>query len=345
MFITNNTIRHSAKYFLLSLGLTLVACGGGGGGSSYPSIQYTGETNQATVDETNAADFPVTMLEGSTGSSSTSSFVIGSSTTNPDNTAPQSAQHTAMLNIVAEQIKNNVINLQNNSDSNIVSAVTNTGYGTCPENPGSLSVTNNSTQTNLNASFTFNNFCIGDINISYGSETVLNGKINVTGLYDSSTGIIFNMTMSVEYLKLTVRTDTGTAIETFSEEFSGAMTATFDGSPSNIIVSMTLTTNFQANGLTYKVQDLVVDTSSGLAISGRFYHPTHGFVDVTTTKNFSLYSTNPDKYCGGSLRITGNGGVVEFTANVDCTQYSVTFTATGNTSGTPDYEPGFVAWP
>lgn len=334
---TNKFIQLSAKVFFLSVGLTLVACGGSGGGSAYPNIQYTGATNQATVDETNAADFPVTMLEGSTSSSSTNPYAAAI-----DGNATQSAQHTAMLNILAKQLKNNIADQQNNSSGNQVSAFTETVPGTCPTNPGSLTFTDNSTATNLNGSFTYNNLCEGDLGTS-GVEITLHGKMNYSGTYflDIFDNPIFDsMTITIEYLKLTVTTNT----ETFSEEFSGSMAMTFDGSIANNITGLTVTSNFQANGLTYKIENLAIDTSGGiLNISGRFYHPTHGYVDVTTTRDFILFDTNPDKYCDGELQLEGNGGVVDFTASPDCSQYSVTFTPTG--SGTPTYDSGMVAWP
>lgn len=72
------------------------------------------------------------------------------------------------------------------------------------------------------------------------------GSLFLSGNYP----IFQSMTISIEYLKLTVRTDT----EAFSEEFSGSMTLTFDGTISNNIAGLTVTTNFQANGLTYKMK-------------------------------------------------------------------------------------------
>lgn len=331
---TNKFIQLFAKVFFLSVGLTLVACGSSGGGSAYPNIQYTGATTQAIITDANASDFPIVMLEGSSSSSSSNPFGAAI-----DNNARQSAQHIAMLNILAEQIKNNIFNQQNNSDNNLASAATETTAGTCPTNPGSVTITDNSTQTNLNGSFTFNNYCEGDIN--FGGEIILHGRMNYSGtLFFSGNDPIFqSMTISIEYLKLTVRTNT----ETYSEEFSGSMTVTFDGTASNNILDLTVTTNFQANGLTYKIENLEIDTSSGLNIRGRFYHPIHGYVDVVTTTNFNLVpGSNPEKYCDGSLQLTGSGDdVIDFTADVSCTTYTVCVTPNG---GLQSCQTG-LAWP
>lgn len=309
------------KSFVLSFSLILTACGaGGGGGTNYPSITYAGVTTAATVDETNAADFPVTMLEGSTNSDSANPYSAAL-----DSNTTQSAQHAAMLDIVAEQIKSNIIHQQEiSANGGIASRTTNTTNGTCPGNPGSITTIDNSSGTNVSGSYTYDNFCLGDFS-GLGYEVTLYGKVSVSGSLASTSPVIFDtISLSVEYLKLTVRT----ATENFSEEFSGSISLTFDAS--NNITAMTVTTNFQANGLTYKVENLTV-TKSGItmSISGRFYHPTHGYVDFTTTTDFTLFSSNPDKYCGGTMELEGSDGTptgkttIEFEANVDCTDYQV----------------------
>lgn len=325
----------TAKAILLNIGLaiTLISCGGGGGGgSTYPSITYSGATGAATVDTTNAADFPVTFLEGSTSSAEANPYAIIT-----DSNTSKTAQHTAMLSILADQVKNNIIAHQNNSDNNLVSAATQTSSGTCTSNAGSLTFTDNSTSTNLSGSFTYDNYCLEVL----GVKIIQHGKLNYSGSLTLSGNqpIFQSMTLSVEYIKLTVITNT----ETITEEFSGSMTITFDGTIYNDVTGMTITTNFESGGLTYKIQNLVVDTSSGLNISGRFYHPTHGYVDVTTTTNFNLVNTNPDEYCGGVLRLTGSSGdIIDFTdTSGNCTSYMVCVTPNG---GSPSCQPG-LTWP
>lgn len=337
-YITKHT-QLFAKSLTLSLGLTLAACGGGGGGTTYPSIQYTGTTSPATVTAANADEFPVAMLEGSTSSAEANPYGAAlNSETTPD------AQHTAMLNILAEQVKNNIIARNNNTDNNIASAATQSQSGTCPTHPGSMTVTDNSTQTSINASITYDNFCIGNFSTD-NLEMSIHGRMRFGGsLISTDPLIIRSITMSIEYMKLTVRNISGT----FSEEFSGSMTITFDETTNNNITNMSISTNFQANGLTYKVENLVVDTSSGLNISGRFYHPVHGYVDVTTTQNFTLISIDPDKYCGGKMELVGTdvssvSTTIEFEADNSCSQYRVCVRPTSDASCIAG--ASFVDWP
>ena len=320
MLHSNKFIPLSIKALLLSSSLALISCGGGGGGggSAYPSVQYTGTTTQATTTDANASDFPVTMLEGSSSSSESNPYGV-----TIDSGTIQNAQHSPMMKVLAEHIKNEISKQQLTTNNNQVSAATQITNGTC-STPGNVNVTDNSTSTSLSGSFTYNNYCVG----AAGTEIELHGKMNYSGtLFLAGNQPVFqSMTISVEYLKFTVRTNT----ETSSEEFSGSMTLTFDGTTFNNVTGLTVTTNFEANGLTYKIQNLVIDDSSGLNISGRFFHPTHGYVDVTTTANFNLVSTNPDKYCGGTLQLAGAGGdVIDFTADASCSTFTVCVTPNG----------------
>lgn len=325
------------KSLILSLGLTLVACGGGGSGSGgnsqYPSIQYSGNTNQATVTEGNSKDFPVTMLEGSSASASANPYGAVTSEASLD------VQHGAMINLLAEQIKENILKPKNTAS--IASGATSTITGNCSGNQGTLIEVSNTSGTVISGSLTYNNFCT----TSAGYDFTLHGKINITVNYNGSTDansvIIYNVAVNVEYLKMTVTSASGT----FSEEFSGSMAITFDGTVNNTISNITVSTQFQANGFVYKVENLVVNKAGGtLSISGRFYHPVHGYVDVTTPagKEFNLISTEPDKYCGGTLQVNGNGGSFEFTANSDCSSFDICYTAAGDAACTT---PTTYSWP
>lgn len=340
---SNKVIQLTAKSFLLSLGLTLVACGGGGGdaSSTYPSISYSGNTSEATVTVDNADEFPVTFLEGSASASEANPISIAT-----DENTSQDAQHIAMLNIVTEQIKNNImLSHTNNSSDNIASGVTQTYYGTCPTNPGSYTDDYNATITGFTGTSTFDYFCVGDSTFNL----TMYGKVSYSATYNTTTpGVFDTFSFNFEYLKLTINTNT----ESFSEEFSGAIAVTYDGDgnlPSNV-TNMTVSTTFKANGLTYKIVDLQIDTASGLAINGTFYHPDHGYVDISTPagNEFTLIYGDPDKYCGGILEMVGTDGAansttIEFEADNFCSQYRVCVRPTSDPSCLAGAT--FVDWP
>ena len=256
-------------------------------------------------------------------------------------TSEAKAQRSTVVISSTNLIKNTILStISNKSNNVIISAATASINGTCP-NPGSATFTDNSGNNVINGSITFNNFCVGT---DTDSVTVF-GQITYSGTYslDGSSNVIFNtLSMNMVYLKVTTK---GPGITgEYSEEFSGTFTAnSFD--LNNDVTSISFSAIFDVGGESYKVENLKFDTSGGqLDISGRFYHPVHGYVDVTTTAPFTKIF-GAEQYCDGSLQITGDGGTVDFTANADCSEYSVTFTATGNNTGTPDYDSGLVAWP
>lgn len=337
---TSKFIRLSVKTIILVLGMTLVACGGGGGGgTTYPSVQYTGATNQATIDSSNVSDFPITMLEGSTRSDSVNTLSVISTNETVTNKSQRSTLVMSGTNLIKDVI---VSTLSSKSTGASVAGVTESLPGNCPS-PGSATLTVDYTNTTFNGSITFNNFCIG----TQTDSASVHGKISYSGTFHlnaTSKPLFDTLIMEMVYMKVSTKT----AGVIHSEEFSGKFTASqFDGSIDNNVTNMTFSSTFVADGQTFKVENLSFDTSgiTTLDISGRFYHPTHGYIDVITTKVFTRVIGNPTKYCDGSLQISGNGGVVDFIANTDCSQYSVTFTATGNNTGTPDYDSGLVAWP
>ena len=338
---TNKTIRLSAKAFLLSMGLTLAACGGGGGGggTTYPSIQYSGTTTAATVTQDNAADFPITMLEGSTRSDSANTLSIIS-----DNISTQSVQRSTLLKSGTNIIKDSILSAlsSNTTTSASVAGITESLTGTCPTS-GTFTATINSSNGSFSGTLIFNHFCIGT---ATDSGTV-HGKITFTGTYhlDVSDNPIYDtLSINMEYVKFSLKSPS----LVYDEEFSGNFVITqFDGSIENNVLNVTFSSNFKSEGETFRVENLTFDTSgiTTLNLSGRFYHPVHGYIEATTTEPFDIIFGNPTKYCSGTLLLTGDGGTVEFTANADCSQYSVTFTATGNVSGIPDYDSGMVVWP
>lgn len=351
MHYFTNSIRFSAKSILLSLGLiTLVACGGGGGGG-YPAVSYQGNNNQATVSETNANDFPITMLEGSTriesvntadsiGSDNppSTSGIISSSETSTSNAK---AQRSTVIFSSTNIIKNSILStLSNKSDNaSIAAAAAFTMNGTCA-NPGTSTWTDNSANNTASGDITFNNFCVGD-----DTESVtVHGKITYSGSYflDGSSNVVLNtLSMNMIYLKVTTTGPGITGI--YSEEFSGTFTAnSFD--LNNDVTSISFSAVFDVGGETYKVENLTFDNTGGqLNLSGRFYHPVHGYVEATTTTPFTqIFGT--EKYCGGSLQITGNGGTIDFTDSSpgsDCSTYDICFTPTGGAQTCNTN----VAWP
>ncbi len=116
---------------------------------------------------------------------------------------------------------------------------------------------------------------------------------------------------------------------TVSDTFSGDITITFAGDGITI-AGFSYTAYFDRDGKTYKIEN--IDYSSG-SISGRFYHPDHGYVDITTDAAFT-YDSTTKQYCGGVIRITGKDATDStiystISVNAGCTTYTACFDVTG----------------
>jgi len=313
------------KHLIFTLLLALLALGlngcGGGGDDNTVVDPYKGNTSAATLTDSNKDDFAIAALDGGASASVLNPYGLSENTA----PAPKKAQRASLMSMLAEQIKNNVLATQAGSNptfsgNSVTPSAIADQQGTCPGHNGSMSVSDNSNGGTINITMTYNNLCMGDL--ATGSEFTLSGQIAISGSFtQTGTGSI---TIAFKNFQMTLETATAK----YTDSFSGSMTLTLEN---NVITGIKYTTVFSSDGKVYKVENLsVVKTANTLTISGKFYHPVHGYVDIKTTEPFDLISgSNPPQYCSGSLQISGAGGVIDFTANADCTKYEVCFTPTG----------------
>ena len=308
------------KVILFGIGLTLVACGGGGGGggggTSPAAVEYTGNSNPTDVDDTNTQTFTAAIIDGGQDSQENSGNFIFSvlSTENTD----QNKQHSMLANLI-KNVKSNIKN-KDLSNSSLVLGATSVVPGSCAVNPGSFTSTFNQTGNQISASITYNNHC----DDFFGITTTTNGSLTASLVFtDSSFTKILSMSMTAPRLSITVVDSTGT----YTNEFSGSVTATFDANEE--IASMSVTMNFVEDGKTYKLEGLSYTTSgingADISISGTIFHPDHGSVTFNTTETFVLFN---DELCDGTLAVIGVSSNFTITANADCSSY--TYAGTNN---------------
>ena len=337
--------------FLSAIGIAAVlgACGGGDDpGNSYPNISYTGVDTEAVINESNAADFPFVMLEGSSGSDDVANSLPFAS--NLDTEVADGIPDQKNINRAADLVRN-LINKKLNSGS-LVSGVTQEDPGICG---GRAITTATDTGTQLLGTIEFNNYC--EFDFDSGFEVTAYGRMSIAIDYyldtDGTTYVITGITMTIEYLKLTVD-DGNTRV---SEEFSGTISMTGLDPYSTDPVSFEVSVNFKYQGQIFKVTNLnMVDDISGAAsISARLYHPIHGFVEVTTTDPFEYYAPT-DQFCGGSLQIVGSDGAVppatpgtvtiDFTADATCSTYNICIQVNSDPQNCANFVPwGTEPWP
>lgn len=304
--------------FFFSLIALLTACGGGGGGggsTSYPNLTYTGSTSAAVIDQTNADDFPFVVLESSS-STEDIPFAVDIKADSSDS-IPDAKTIKKASGFISNIIKNNF----DNNDQQVTGVAT-SQTGSCG---GKYTYSENVTETSFSGSMTFSNFCEGGLS-AYGYEFTMHGKMTFSGSYHldaAQTPVFDSLNITIQYLKFTYNDGT----TTHAEEFSGSITVTsFDAT--NAPVDFTLSVNYEYGNKIYKIENFTVDEAMG-TISATFYHPDHGYVDITTTDPFTYDYAN-EQFCSGSLRITGSDGaggaaVVDFT-DYSCTTYDVCVT-------------------
>lgn len=329
------------KFIVFSISLLLAgiltACGGsGGGGPSFTSLSYDGITDPATITDMNAADLSIAFLEGSAGSDE--NFLA---TQSSSNTFQNTLQHQAALKLLAEQTRKATLQALQSTTSNTPMAVSESIPGQCDGHPGSLNISDSSSQTDMNVTLTYNHFCIGNISpdpaYNWGYEFILHGQVHITGSYQvigQNTAIIYTMTQDVAYMETTFNSDynyDGLVDDSFSHEMSGVISIEFDGTTANNPVNITTSIYFtDATGTVYRIDNLQNDYFNGI-MSGRLYHPDYGYVDVETIVPFMVYNNGSyEMYCDGTLKIseevdpvTGDGNYAIFSAAFDCSTFSL----------------------
>ncbi|MEJ2700264.1 MAG: hypothetical protein P8Z70_11480, partial [Desulfuromonadales bacterium] len=257
-----------ASGLLFSL-LALAACGGGGGGSNdgggVPSA-YTGVTTQATLTSDNAQDIVVgAWTGGMTGSD------LGSVVTLQANEPPSAPSLPGQLRL-AETLKAPVLQVTSGtalgvkpaySDSNTIYG--DTGYAT-------YSVNVNESTGAFSGSFTFNN---------YSSQgTVISGSMSFSGKLDLSTGNMSQFTLACS--SLTVGEGTLSATVVGKIRYTISADATRETETIDLVM---IDNNTQKSFWMHNFALVITHGSDSdqVTISGSYYDPDHGFVEIRTS--------------------------------------------------------------
>lgn len=157
----------------------------------------------------------------------------------------------------------------------------------------SYSVSYNEATGSFSGNFSFNGYC-------EAGETI-SGSMSFSGLLNIATEDFISFDIAVN--NLSVSDGTG------SFAIAGNIAFSF---PSPDVMMVRETFNIRdASGTVYRVEDFVVSVNTNfneVELSGRFYHPDHGYVVVATNPAFYVPfgSSAPES---GSMTITGvNGG-------------------------------------
>lgn len=316
--------------------VTLAACGsggGGGGGSGSSSnnggssqVSYTGVTTQAAVISANADDLSGGAVLGGGAGAATSLIGVA---------ANEASTPAKMRSVVASTaLKKSLARMDftANGISVIAGAMvphSDTILGACGGN-APYSVALDDVTGDFSGTISFNGYC--------DDGDTLTGSVNFSGNMNLGTSDFTAFNLSASSLAVVSGADNFT--------IAGSIASTgITPNSENLLITLDIR---DGTGTTYRIQDFKcamtydspsVGTDRMHVISGRFYHPAYGYVDVASTSDFLSLSTSDYPYSGVLVVIGGSGTRAQLTANSD----AQTFTVVVDTNGNAIYdEPGTI---
>lgn len=323
------TMTKMLSFFTLTVFVSLLAAcgGGGGGGETGGGIPYSGIQAQVIVDQSNAEDVSMGAYDGGT-----TGDALGGTFSAVQAGAEVTYPAKSRLKTVTEAIKDALAQVDTDAAASgtTVAAFMTTGgtedglcggqmtMSTDMMDPAAWDLTD-PTNITFSGAITFINYddCDGE---------VMDGAVSFTMTMNSNGQSLG--TFDVTFNALTTTTDT----ESFTAGGTMNMTSAYDQQTFDTTETVRLTMVVRDNntGKTFKAQDYtVVLTEMGSyyeeTISGRFYDPDHGYVDIFTDAPLrtNLYEDWPSE---GILRFVG----------ADPTWVTLTFDPSGATGAVSD---------
>jgi len=294
-------------FFLL---FSLISCGGGSGGGSNEVnlLPYTGLTKPAVLDSANV----VKMTEMATyGISDVSGYP-------PDISGGSLARKVFLAaRVPLKSVSKTVKYADSRSE-----------IGNCGGQMN-ISITGNEATGAFSATIVALGFC-------EDGET-MDGSMNLSGQFANDMSLS-SMAINFALVTITNAVDDVTISGTISETFTGMTTRT------------TLGMNLRENksGKVYRLENYVITSSDDSQVltenmTGRFYHPDYGYVDVATTTPFSFVSNDNFPFSGQAVCTGASGTQSRFSA-----LSSAAYLITGNFDGVgnfDDFTTGVVHYP
>jgi hypothetical protein len=253
-------------FIALSLFMVLHGCGGGGGDSSGSSMIYSGIETQAVVTTSNAEDIATGAYSGGS---------IGPAFSAVQGTVDRPRYLQVIMALEKSMKDMELIGASEDVPGAVQKTASNTISGSCGGS-ASYTITYDDVTGDFSGSMNFNNYCSEAVTIS--------GSVNVSGKIDLGTKEFLIFIFILNNINATDGTE--------SETMEG--TISFHREPS-LHVEMTLLLRDNSSNKVYRMTDFRVNMSTGsdyidIEMTGKFYHPDQGFVNVSTTAPFRIYS-------------------------------------------------------
>jgi hypothetical protein len=312
--------------------LLAVGCGGSDGNSGTSSVTYSGPETPALITQDNANTLSASALETRTGATGFTEFASLDGTAEavgesyqPFLTGVSTAIKGAMEQIDYNTASNQYQTAASQTDADLIS-------GTCGGN-ASYAIEVDTDTGAFSGQVAFNDFCEEGVTID-GSAT-FSGVVNV------NTYELESYRFSFSYL---------TAIsQTESYTMDGLVDISISGSTVIVTMDMTLQDNNLDRICKVEGYQLLLTDGDGqieIEVSGRFYDPDYGYVDLETEQ--SLIINEGDDYpSSGAVVLTGELGTAGGATKARLTALSASqcqVEADTDGDGVYDYQSEAISW-
>ncbi|MCG8488646.1 MAG: hypothetical protein MI756_14330 [Chromatiales bacterium] len=315
---------------LLVLSFTLLACGGGddgntdngGGDTSGTSLNYSGETKQASMTSENVNQLVTAAASGSKQAVSSDSIPVVSQ--RPHSPVNQDQINEAMARLVGDLLSRGP---QLAGRGEAAARTEDLSSSMCDSGSVVVDFPDFSLEGEWRIVFTQ---CSRDTTYDNGSySTVFHGRVE--GTY-SKVGIGYRLTLNYIHFSVSINHPEGSYSDTFNMQMT-CIAANQDGSD--------VTCEYYSDYLgydnrTYRVTEVSVSGSgsSGYLVSVRVYDPEHGYIHVTTEVPLT-FDCETGRPSAGRIHIEAANGVTAVIEFISCSQYVVTFNGVAETYSWP----------
>lgn len=314
--------------FLTALSLTLLACGGGdnpddgnsAGGTPSATVNYTGNNNQANIDETIALDIANAYVTAS--QENLGGMITGVQITTPQNTFTE-AQKKSLI----EKLKQHAFATatQDLAVTGIAAFLT----GDCAfydDNLSNGTVTSSilsQSTSKIVVKISYNNVCLyNNLDPNNPSYLQLTGDVYSTTTGDLQAGIINTLDLYIPTLtgKFVDISTSQTYVEVFSEQITFIYEDYIDGFPTKITIIDK--SDIDSTGTVYRFEVETVTINNSTITKIKFYHPDYGWIEYIDNLTYGTCGDLPD---GGTLTIIGANATATIIPTVGvCGSYIVT---------------------
>jgi len=312
--VRNNMILGKKIIYGAILCISLSGCGGGGDAAAPSGLTYTGLTTQANLTVENGEQISTSSYQnGGSGEG------MGTTFTSLSEIEADVAMVKPRTSTLAKVLVAAVNKIEPSSSDTFFSGavITESGdpiKGDCG-GEASFTMSTDDVTGDFSGTMAFNSYC--------ESGETINGSITISGNINVNAGTFNSMTMTMTSVSVTSGSETSL--------MDGTLSFNPGATPAVITMNMKLKAGsddvFWMENFTLTIAE--VTGGDDLTMEGRFYHPSYGYVDITTPTAFHYSGLNQYPFPGTMVTAGSNGSVVTLTS-LSTTTYKIDIDTDGN---------------